>query len=88
MRTVKSILSKALSLVSGGSTTLFKLLWEILQAIMSQITWTVVLERFLTRLLVGTLKWLKELSSNQLVDETIEDILDGLRQKGLREARI
>ncbi len=88
MRTVKSILSKALSLVTGGSKTLFILLWEILQAIMSQITWTVVLERFLTRLLVGTLKWLKELSSNQLVDETIEDILDGLRQKGLREARV
>lgn len=64
------------------------LIWEILQALFAKISWKIVLERFLTRLVVELLKWLRDLSSNQLVNTTLEDILNELRGKGLREAKI
>lgn len=69
---------------------LFKTLLGIVQdsfaAIFSKIAWKVVIERFLTRMTVLTLRWVKGLTSNTLVDSTVDDILAQLRASGLAAA--
>jgi hypothetical protein len=51
-----------------------------------KIQWRVVIERFLTRIIVLTLRWVKGLGSNTLVDNTVDDILGQLRENGLAQA--
>jgi hypothetical protein len=88
MRLLETFISRLLGSLGGSVQLMFTLIGECLQALLGKIQWVIVLERLLTRLVVALLKWLKHLSSNQLVDDTLEDILNGLRQQGLREARI
>lgn len=49
--------------------------------------WKVIIERFVTRLLVMCLKWLTTMTSNQLVLATVNDFLGVLQGNGLREAK-
>ena len=60
-------------------------LMEVLKGILFQIGWKVVLERFATRLILWGLTTLKKLSTNDVVDETIEDVMASLRGKRLKE---
>tara|TARA_R110002049_G_scaffold309307_2_gene521012 strand:+ start:10722 stop:10997 length:276 start_codon:yes stop_codon:yes gene_type:complete len=76
------------SFITGGAGITWALVWETLKAIIGRITWRVVLERFLTRVLVEALKRLKTLSSNRIVDETVDSILLQLRGDGLLMAKI
>lgn len=54
--------------------------------ITGKINWRIVIERFLTRVLVLILRWVKGLSSNTLVNSTVEDLLAQLREHGLAQA--
>ena len=88
MRLLEKLISRLMGSLGGSVQLIFTLIGECLQALFGKIQWVIVLERLLTRLVVALLKWLKHLSSNQLVDDTLEDILNGLRQNGLPEARL
>lgn len=68
----------------GGLT--WKLAGDVTAAVLGRIRWTVVLERLLTRMLVATLRWIKELSTNDVVDETVDDIIEQLKDKRLAKA--
>ena len=58
---------------------------DVIKGILFQIGWKVVLERFATRLILWGLSALKQLSTNDVVDETIEDVMASLRGKRLKE---
>lgn len=68
----------------GGLT--WKLAGDVTAAVLGRIRWTVVLERLLTRMLVATLRWIKELSTNDVVDETVDDVIEQLKDKRLAKA--
>lgn len=65
--------------------------WQLLQdtftAVVGRIDWAVVLERLLTRLIIGLLHWVKRLSTNDVVDETVDLIAAMLEEKRLAKAR-
>ncbi|WED23508.1 hypothetical protein L3Q72_19910 [Vibrio sp. JC009] len=62
-----------------------KTLWEVAKGLFLQITWKVILERFATRLVIWGLEKLKELGTNEVVQDTVDDIILSLRGKRLKE---
>ncbi|GLR75987.1 hypothetical protein [Aliivibrio sifiae] len=62
-----------------------KSLWEIVKGIFLQITWQVIVERFATRLVVWGLEKLKSLTTNDVMQETVDDVLMSLQGKRLKE---
>lgn len=62
-----------------------KTAFEVVKGLLFQIAWSAILERFLTRLVIWSLEKLKNLSTNDVVEETIEDIIQSLRGKKLKE---
>lgn len=61
---------------------------DILAKFVKKTPWEVILERLLTRLLVTSLKWLSRLSTNQVWQDTVDDLLATLKGKGLKEAEL
>jgi hypothetical protein len=64
----------------------WKLIADTAAAVLGRIQWTVVLERLLTRLSVHLLRWIAKLSTNDLVDDTVELIINMLEQQRLPKA--
>ncbi|EGQ9714873.1 hypothetical protein FWP28_11410 [Vibrio alginolyticus] len=62
-----------------------KTLLEVLKGLVFQISWTIILERFATRLVVWGLETLKGLSTNDVLQETVDDIINALQGKRLKE---
>ncbi|WP_019615093.1 hypothetical protein [Psychromonas ossibalaenae] len=62
-----------------------KTIWEILQGMLFKMAWNVMAERFVTRLIIGGLETLKSLSSNDVVQGTVDDIVLSLQGKRLKE---
>ncbi len=62
-----------------------KTLFEVLKGLLFQISWAVILERFATRLVVWGLETLKNLTTNDVVQETVDDIIHSLQGKRLKE---
>ncbi|EID0059670.1 hypothetical protein LA284_000071 [Vibrio vulnificus] len=62
-----------------------KTLFEVLKGLLFQISWTIILERFATRLVVWGLETLKGLSTNDVLQETVDDIIAALQGKRLKE---
>jgi hypothetical protein len=65
-------------------TILFTMLKEIFLSLVAKITFKVVLERFSTRLVIYGLEKLKDYSTNDVVDETVQDVINQLKGKGLK----
>jgi hypothetical protein len=86
MKWLKAIFSGVKAVVFGGTGLTTKLVIDVLTAIIGKVAWTIVLERLLTRVLVGCLKWLATLTTNQVVNDTVKDIVIQLRSKGLAKA--
>ncbi len=63
------------------------LIADTFQAVLGRVQWAVVLERLLTRLLIAFLRWIKRLSTNDVVDETVDLIAQMLEEKRLVKAR-
>lgn len=57
---------------------------ELLLATVAKVAWKAVAERFFTRLVVYGLEKLKDLSTNDVVDETVDDIIQSLKGKRLK----
>ncbi|EGQ8052679.1 TPA: hypothetical protein NKQ43_002587 [Vibrio parahaemolyticus] len=62
-----------------------KTLFEVLKGLFFQISWTIILERFATRLVVWGLETLKGLSTNDVLQDTVDDIIAALQGKRLKE---
>ncbi|MDW3165424.1 hypothetical protein [Vibrio sp. Y184] len=62
-----------------------KTLLEVLKGLVFQISWTIILERFATRLVVWGLETLKGLSTNDVLQDTVDDIIAALKGKRLKE---
>lgn len=62
---------------------LFTVLKETFLAIFAKLAFKTIFERFLTRLVVYSLKKLRDMSSNEVVDDTLTDIINSLTGKGL-----
>jgi len=65
-----------------------KSLWEIVKGIFLQITWQVIVERFATRMVVWGLEKLKTLTTNDVMQNTVDDVLLSLQGKRLKEVPI
>ena len=63
---------------------LFTMLKEIFLSLVAKIAFKAVLERFSTRLVIYGLEKLKNYSSNEVVDETVQDVINQLKGKGLK----
>lgn len=70
-----------------STAIILKFLTETVKALFFKIAWQVVIERFFTRLVVHGLRKLAKMSSNDLVDETVDDLLAQLNKKRLPEAK-
>ena len=66
------------------TTILFTMLKEIFLSLIAKIVFKTVLERFATRLVVYGLNKLKDYSTNEVVDETVDDIINQLKGKKLQ----
>ncbi|MCR9569961.1 hypothetical protein NB524_06315 [Vibrio alginolyticus] len=62
-----------------------KTLLEVVKGLFFQIGWKIILERFATRLMVWGLETLKGLSTNDVLQETVDDIIAALQGKRLKE---
>ncbi len=60
---------------------------DVVKKFVEKTPWTVIVERFLTRLLVFCLKWLSSLTTNTLWVDTVNDLITALKGQGLKEAR-
>lgn len=65
-----------------------KSLLDIVKGILLQITWQVIVERFATRVVVWGLEKLKSLTSNDVMQDTVDDVLQSLQGKRLKEVPI
>lgn len=63
----------------------FKSIWEIVKGLFFQIGWKIVAERFVTRLVVWGLESLKGLTTNDVAQDTVDDVLLSLQGKRLKE---
>ncbi|HCH5317043.1 TPA: hypothetical protein NKY78_002524 [Vibrio parahaemolyticus] len=62
-----------------------KTLLEVLKGLLFQISWKIILERFATRTVVWGLETLKGLTTNDVMQETVDDIINALQGKRLKE---
>ncbi|EGR0802244.1 hypothetical protein KS876_001070 [Vibrio parahaemolyticus] len=62
-----------------------KTLLEVLKGLFFQVGWKIILERFATRLVVWGLETLKGLTTNDVVQETVDDVVASLQGKRLKE---
>ncbi|NOH95300.1 hypothetical protein [Vibrio sp. 99-70-13A1] len=62
-----------------------KTLLEVLKGLFFQIGWKIILERFATRLVVWGLETLKGLSTNDVLQNTVDDVIASLQGKRLKE---
>ncbi|WP_019615482.1 hypothetical protein [Psychromonas ossibalaenae] len=62
-----------------------KTIWEILQGMLFKMAWSVMAERFVTRLIIWGLEVLKSFTSNDVAQSTVDDIILSLQGKRLKE---
>ncbi|MGF1710134.1 hypothetical protein L4C37_06045 [Vibrio kagoshimensis] len=62
-----------------------KTLLEVLKGLFFQIGWKIILERFATRLVVWGLEKLRDLSTNDVMQATVDDVIASLQGKRLKE---
>jgi hypothetical protein len=65
----------------------WQLIADTANAVLGRIQWPIVLERLLTRLTITGLRWIQRLSTNTVVDETIDLIASMLEEKKLIKAK-
>jgi hypothetical protein len=62
----------------------FLLIKETLLSMIAKVAFKTVAERFMTRLVIYALNKLKDYSTNDVIDETVEDIINQLDGKKLK----
>jgi hypothetical protein len=64
-------------------TIMLMALKEILMSLLLKVAWRTVVERFITRGVIWGLIKLRDMSTNDVADETLQDIINSLRGKRL-----
>ncbi|MGF1702959.1 hypothetical protein L4D09_21965 [Photobacterium makurazakiensis] len=64
---------------------MLKTLIEVLKGLFFQIGWKIILERFATRAVVWGLETLKNLTTNDVMQATVNDVIAALQGKRLQE---
>ena len=64
-------------------TILLTILKETLLALVAKVAWKAVAERFFTRLVIWGLEKLRDMSSNDVIDQTVTDVIESLKGKRL-----
>lgn len=64
-------------------TILLTVLKETLLALLAKVAWKAVAERFITRLVIWGLEKLRDMSTNDVVDQTVTDVIESLKGKRL-----
>jgi hypothetical protein len=59
---------------------------EIIEGLLQRVNWQIIAERFITATVILGLKKLRDMSSNQLLDDTVTDIIRMLQGRGLSRA--
>ncbi|MCG7499374.1 hypothetical protein MHO82_21135 [Vibrio sp. Of7-15] len=67
------------------TSVLLKTLYEVLKSLVTSLSWTVIVERFATRLVIWGLEKLKNLTTNDVVQDTVDDVIASLQGKRLKE---
>ncbi|MCD8522568.1 MAG: hypothetical protein LRY66_06035 [Saccharospirillaceae bacterium] len=65
----------------------WKLLVDAISALIGRIGWKIIVERLITRLVVAGLRKLASMTTNTLMKETVEEIVNQLLKDGLKKAR-
>ncbi len=65
----------------------WKLLVDAISALIGRIGWKIIVERLITRLVVAGLRKLASMTTNKLMKETVEEIVNQLLKDGLKKAR-
>ena len=68
-------------------TIIWKLFKEAGLAMIRKLPWAVLVERFLSRVIVAGLRKLAKLTTNTLDDETVEDVIRSLKRPDLPEVK-
>ena len=83
---MKKLVLAMVAFFSGGLGLTKALVVEVVAAIFKRIAWKIVLERFLTRVLVACLVRIKGLNTNQIYQGTVNSIIKQLNEGGLTQA--
>ncbi len=65
----------------------WKLLVDAISALIGRIGWKIIVERLITRWVVAGLRKLASMTTNKLMKETVEEIVNQLLKDGLKKAR-
>jgi len=65
-------------------STLISMVYEITLSMIGKIAWKIVFERFYTRLTIYSLNKIKDMNTNDVIDDTVQDIIDSLKGKRLK----
>ena len=66
------------------TTIAYSLLREVFLSLVGKLTFRVLAERFATRLVIYGLEKLRSYSTNDLVEETVQDVMSQLKGKRLK----
>ena len=66
------------------TSILFVMLKEIFLGMLGKVAGKAIMERFATRLVIHGLNKLKDYSTNDVVDDTVQDVIDKLKGKKLK----
>ena len=66
------------------TTIVYSLLREVFLSLVGKLAFRVLAERFMTRLVVYGLERLRSYSTNEVVEETVTDIISQLKGKKLK----
>lgn len=59
---------------------------EILVGLLERIPWAAITERLVTRIVIAGLEKLRDMDYNDVTNETVDDMIRGLRGKRLKRA--
>jgi hypothetical protein len=62
----------------------YMMIKEMLLSLVGRVAWQAIFERASTRLLIFSLRKLESYSTNSVVRETVNDIINSLKGKGLK----
>ena len=65
-------------------TTIATMLFESSMVLLGKVAWQAVFERFYTRLVIYGLTEIKTMTTNDVVDDTVQDIINQLKGKKLK----
>jgi len=80
-------MKRLIKILAGTGGLTWHLVFDTLAAILGRIAWPIIIERLLTRLIISFLNWLRDITTNDVTQATVEDIRDQLVRARLPKAK-